>query len=351
MGTVIGLLVGAIFYAMHRWLPTTPSIDTVLSLVTPYCMYYVAEHFHYSGVLAVVSGGLFLSTKRQRMLSYQSRIQGVNVWTNLVFVLNGLVFLLIGLQLPSITRQLGNISLASAIGYGLAISLILMITRLLCTFGASLFTRFISRFITVADPNPGFKGPAVIGWAGMRGVVSLAMALSIPLFISEGQPFPYRNLILFITFIVILVTLVFQGLTLPWVIHKVKLEDRYSKISEPQQENIIQKKIAQTSLQFLKEKYGEEHLANEHFQNLVAKLELEFNFFQQNRETQNHESAEARNNYQRIYLEMLDQQRKLLNEMNRRMEFDEELIRKYLSLVDLEELKLRERQLQDREAG
>src|SRR5215211_8318470 len=104
-------------------------------------MYYAAEHFHFSGVLAVVSGGLFLSSKRQSMLNYRSRIEGVNVWTSLVFVLNGLIFLLIGLQLPAIVSQLGDTSLTTAIWYGLAISFLLIATRLLCTFGASLFTR------------------------------------------------------------------------------------------------------------------------------------------------------------------------------------------------------------------
>ena len=257
-GALIGVAIGFIFYGIHRWLPTTPSIEIILTLVTPYCMYYAAEHFHFSGVLAVVSGGLLLSSKRQSMLNYRSRIEGVNVWTNIVFVLNGLIFFLIGLQLPSIIQQLGDISLGRAIGYGLAISLVLIIARLLCTFGASLFTRFASHFITVADPNPGWKGPMIFGWAGMRGVVSLAAALSIPLSISEGQPFPYRNLILFITFIVILVTLVFQGLTLPWVIRKVNLEERSTEIPEQEQEIIIQKKIAQLSLQFLEEKYGDE---------------------------------------------------------------------------------------------
>ena len=187
MGALIGLAIGFIFYAIHRWLPTTPSIEIILTLVTPYCMYYAAEHFHFSGVLAVVSGGLLLSSKRQSMLNYRSRIEGVNVWTNIVFVLNGLIFFLIGLQLPSIIQQLGDISLGRAIWYGLAISLVLIIARLLCTFGASLFTRFMSHFITVADPNPGWKGPMIFGWAGMRGVVSLAAALSIPLFISEGH--------------------------------------------------------------------------------------------------------------------------------------------------------------------
>ncbi|HRI58220.1 MAG TPA: cation:proton antiporter, partial [Saprospiraceae bacterium] len=146
MGTLIGLFIGLIFYCIHRWLPVTPSIEIVLTLVTPYCMYYFAEHFHFSGVLAVVSGGLFLSSKRQSMLTYRSRIQGFNVWSTLGFVLNGLVFMLIGLQLPSIAQQLGDISLSQAIWYGLIISLALIVTRLLCTFGASLFTRLMSHF-------------------------------------------------------------------------------------------------------------------------------------------------------------------------------------------------------------
>ena len=90
--------------------------------------------------------------------------------------------------------------------------------------------KFMSRFITVSDPNPGWRGPLIFGWTGMRGVVSLASALSVPILTQAGQPFPYRDLILFITFIVILITLVFQGLTLPWLIRKVNLKDRFTLI-------------------------------------------------------------------------------------------------------------------------
>jgi CPA1 family monovalent cation:H+ antiporter len=310
-------------------------------------MYYFAEHFHFSGVLAVVSGGLFLSSKRQSMLTFQSRIQGVNVWTNIVFILNGLIFLLIGLQLPSIARQLGEISLGRAIWYGLIISFVLTLTRMLCTLGASLFTRVMSRIITVADPNPGWRGPLVLGWAGMRGVVSLAAALSVPILIQEGQPFPYRNLILFITFIVILVTLVLQGLTLPWLIRKVKPGDHNTTIPEYKQEIIIRKKIAQASLQFLEEKHGEDYLLNEHLNNLHARLKIDQRFFNQELEKINNSKENSLKSYQIIYLELLEQQRRLLNEMNRLAEFDEELIRKYLSLIDIEEFKIREKQLQE----
>lgn len=342
MGTAIGLLVGCVFYAIHRWLPTTPSIEIILTLLTPYCMYYAAEHFHYSGVLAVVSGGLLLSNRRQSMLSYRSRIEGVNVWANIVFVLNGLIFMLIGLELPVITKQLGDVSLKTAIGYGLLISLALIITRLLCFFGASAFTRFASHFITVADPNPGWKAPMIAGWAGMRGVVSLAAALSIPVMIQPDLPFPLRNLILFVTFIAILVTLVFQGLTLPWLIRKVKLEDRNNTIPEQKQEIIIQKKIAQYSVQFLEETYDGKLFKNKHVSNLYARLKLDLDFFGGDMDRINFNGIGLKE-YQQTYLALLERQRKLLHDMNGRMEFDEELIRKYLSLIDFEEYKVREK--------
>ncbi|HWJ90793.1 MAG TPA: Na+/H+ antiporter [Flavisolibacter sp.] len=350
MGILIGLFVGIIFYAITRWLPTTPSIEIVLTLVTPYCMYYFAEHFHFSGVLAVVSGGLLLSNMRQSMLSYRSRLEAVNVWSNLVFVLNGLVFLLIGLQLPSIVQQLGDTSVPRAIGYGLAISLILILTRLLCTFGAAIFTRVMSRFITVADPNPGWKAPLIAGWAGMRGVVSLAAALSIPLLIAEGQPFPFRNLILFIAFIVILVTLVIQGLTLPWVVRKVDLEDHFSIIPEAKQEIIIQKKIAQTSLHLLEQKFGKDPVQNKHINNLILKLQTDIDFFQSDIDGDRESHGNALGDYQLVYLELLEAQRKMLNAMNQREEFDEDLIRKYLALIDVEEFRMREKHVQETNA-
>lgn len=347
MGTLVGLAFGAIFYSIHRWLPTTPGIEIILTLVTPYCMYYFAEHFHFSGVLAVVSGGLLLSSQRHRMLSYRSRLEGVNVWASFVFVLNGLVFMLIGLQLPSIVQQLGDTSLASAIGYGLIISLALIVTRILCTLGASVFTRFMSHFITVADNNPGWRNPLVIGWAGMRGVVSLAAALSIPLLINDVQPFPYRNLILFITFIVILVTLVFQGLTLPWLIRKLKPTSPQVTIPEQEQEIKIQKKIVHTSLHYLEEKFGKEWRSNEHLKNLYDRFQIDLKFFSQLLENPGNMQENTLKNFQLIYLELLEQQRNALLAMNYKMEYDEDLIRKYLSLIDMEEFKIREKLVEE----
>jgi Na+/H+ antiporter len=341
MGTLIGLAVGTIFYLIHRWLPTTTSIEIVLSLVTPYCMYYFAEHFHFSGVLAVVSGGLFLSNRRQSMLGYRSRMESVNVWTNFVFILNGLIFMLIGLQLPSIMRQLGEISLISAIWYGIAISLILIVSRLICTFGAAFFTKLMSRFITVADPNVNWKAPLITGWAGMRGVVSLAAALAIPLAGSNGQPFPYRNLILFITFVVILMTLVLQGLTLPWLIRKVNPADIFPQVPQEVQETNIRRKIARASLKVLEKKYPDQQTENHYLNNLREKLNLDLLFFNADTQPATDEDHNTLRNYQAMYLELLEQQRKTLNEMNQHDEVDEELIRKYLSIIDIEEFRIR----------
>jgi monovalent cation/hydrogen antiporter len=341
MGTVTGLVVGAIFYAIHRWLPTTPSMDIVLSFVTPYCMYYAAEQFHFSGVLAVVSGGLLLSSQRQKMLTHLSRIQGANVWSTVGFVLNGIIFLLIGLQLPGIVGELEGHSFQRSLMYGLVISTVLIVSRLLCTLGASVFTTFMSRFITTADPRPGWRGPVVLGWAGMRGVVSLAAALSIPVALSNGAPFPHRNLILFITFVVILMTLVLQGLTLPWVIRKVRLPDNHTLIPSPKQESIILKKLAHTSLSFITEQYRDEAKQNAHLRNMVERLDLDATHFRHVYENDDaaDSSVEA---YHLISLEVIDRQRQLLNDMNKRSEFDEDIIRKYLALLDLEETKVRE---------
>lgn len=346
MGTLIGLATGFIFYGILRWMPTTPSIEIVLSFLAPYCMYYFAEHFHFSGVLSVVAGGLFLSSKRDRMFSNQGRVQGSNVWSTIGFVLNGIIFMLIGLQIPVITSQVEKVSVLQAIGYGLIISLVLVVARLLSSLGAAGFTKLMANFITVADSNPGWKMPLIFGWAGMRGVVSLAAALSIPVFVQGTQPFPYRNLILIITFTVILVTLVFQGLTLPWLIRKLNVEDKFSTIPELEQEKIIQKRIAKYSLQYLEEKYGSDWIKNEHLDNLRRRLETELRFFRGELEENGSTTSNSKNDYQEIYLVLLNRQRKLLNELNLLAEFDEDLIRKYLLLIDLEEFKTREKQLQ-----
>lgn len=149
-GAVLGVLIAFVFYKVHRLLPTNVEMDVVLTLVSPYIMYIAAETVHSSGVLAVVCGGLFLSQKQHLFLSSGGRIKGYSVWASFSFVLNGLVFILIGLDLPEITSGLGEVSIATAIGYGVLITLTLLVSRMLAAYGAVIVTLIARNFITVA---------------------------------------------------------------------------------------------------------------------------------------------------------------------------------------------------------
>jgi CPA1 family monovalent cation:H+ antiporter len=334
-GIGIGLLIGFIFMKVHKYLPTDANMDIVLTIITPYIMYMIAEEVHSSGVLAVVSGGLLLSHKRHLFLSSMSRLRGANVWESFVFVLNGIVFLLIGLDLPEIVAGLKQegISVGSALGYGLLITGVLIVIRFISTFGA-VFTTLIARnYITVADRrHPGWKAPIVLGWTGMRGVVSLAAALSIPVE-SNGAPFPQRNLILFITFIVILTTLVVQGLTLPYLIKKMKLPTFDDYIPEEEEEIIIKKELAKYSLNHLTTNYDGQ--IDNHA--LLRQMALKW------REKSTEDFDEVVNAESKaIYLDVLNQQRKwLLDKNHTDNRFDEDVIRKFLHQIDIEEEKLR----------
>jgi monovalent cation/hydrogen antiporter len=177
----------------------------------------IAEQFHVSGVLASVVLGVYLGRQSSRAMSAQSRVEGKVVWETLVFLINGTVFLLIGLQLPSVLRSLKAENISNLFGYAVAVSLVVVILRFLWVFPATYLPRALSRAVRERDPAPSWKYPLIIGWTGMRGIVSLAAALSLPL------EFPYRDLILFLTFAVILATLVGQGLSLPWLIGKLNL--------------------------------------------------------------------------------------------------------------------------------
>ncbi|WP_276481388.1 Na+/H+ antiporter [Paraflavitalea pollutisoli] len=342
MGTLIGIGIALVFYAIHRWLPTTTQMNIVLSFIAPYTMYLAAEHFEFSGVLAVVSGGLFLSVRSHQFLDHRSRIQGWNVWETIAFVLNGLVFMLIGLELPVVVRDLGRENLPTAIGYSAVICLLVIILRLACTMGASVFTVWISRYIRTADNRPGWRGPVVLGWAGMRGVVSLAAALSIPVYLDNGARFPERSMILFITFSVILVTLVLQGLTLPAVIRWVKVEDRDNQVPPEEQDALVRTKMSKTALQVLQQQHGAEVRVNGLLKSLETRLETEISILSNtpgagmNLE----ESREYIPNFRAVYLELITAQRQLLHNLNHKAEVDEAIIRKYLSLLDIEEEKL-----------
>lgn len=341
MGIITGLVGAHILYAIHRFLPTNAAIDSALSLMTPYILFVAAEHYHFSGVLAVVSGGLFMSFRSHEIYrTGNSRMTMMSVWSTLVFIMNAMVFILIGLELPEIVEGLGEQSIHDGIHYGLMIS------------GAVILLRFIWVYIVHApkkinsptdnDPSLGWKGSLVLSWAGMRGVVSLATALSIPMVLNDGTAFPQRSMILLITFVVIFVTLVFQGLTLPFLIKLIKLEEIDALVPEAEEQAGIQLRLDHVALKILQEKYPEEIGKNEFVSMLKTNLEHEVATAENQLVSLEHHDTEKEQLevYHRILLDIYALQRKELFRLRKEKLFSDHEIRKAELQVDINEVKI-----------
>jgi Na+/H+ antiporter len=220
-GAFFGLLIGMGAAHLHRHL-RDPAVAVTLTILTPYIAYLPAERFGSSGVLAVVTAGLYIGHRSWEALDPESRLQRDTIWQLLDYLLNSVIFILIGLQFPSIVREM-NIPVAQMIVIGGAISLVVIAVRFLWVFPmVSLERHFFRRG---DNDYLSFGAIVVASWAGMRGVVSLAAALALPLTTASGQAFPHRHIILFLTFCVIFVTLVLQGLSLPWLARKLKVQE------------------------------------------------------------------------------------------------------------------------------
>jgi len=340
MGIAIGLLFGGGVYLIHRWLPTTPSVDTGISLIAPYLMYITAEHFHFSGVLAVVSGGLFGSYRSHDSLTYNSRLQSSSVWNVLIFLLNGVVFILIGLQLPAIVKGLGEYSLGSAILYGVMISIVAILVRIIWVFPGAYLPRICFKKIRMREQRPEEKMVFIIGWSGMRGIVSLASALAIPFTLAPETAFPHRNLILFITFVVILVTLVLQGLSLPLLVRWLKLEVQEN---EEEQQLGIRLRLATAVLDHITEQYGDEATSIDAFNRLKERYErmVQITSKKLEKEEGRDQGPSFLPRYRQLLLELVDVQRKELSKMRHDKVYSEELLRSKEFELDLEEARFR----------
>jgi monovalent cation/hydrogen antiporter len=249
-GIAVGLAVGWLVLWARTHIADEPDIQNTVSLLTPFTAYLLAEEpshwawhelglpgdFAFSGVLAVVTTGLYLGRRAPEYISAASRLQAYAFWELVTFLLNGLIFALIGLQLQSILERLSEgteYPAAELVFYGALISLAVIVARFLWVFPATYVPRWLSRRLRQRDPSPPARQVTVIAWTGMRGVISLAAALALPLTVDGGTaPFPARDLILFLTFCVILATLVVQGLTLPLLIRALGLEDDGSRERE-----------------------------------------------------------------------------------------------------------------------
>jgi monovalent cation/hydrogen antiporter len=211
-----------------------PPIEITLSFLLPYAIYLAAQGLSLSGVLAVAAGGIYASRHSHETFSAASRVQAYAAWGVALFVLNGLVFVLIGLQLPLVRDGLATRPVTQLIEYGLVISLAVIVLRFLWVFPGAYLPHLLSARVRATEAPVEWRNVVVVGWTGMRGVVSLAAALSLPLATAAGAPFPGRDTVVLITFCVIMVTLVGQGLTLPLLLRALGVTGEDGSAEEAQ---------------------------------------------------------------------------------------------------------------------
>ncbi|MEO6022050.1 MAG: Na+/H+ antiporter [Burkholderiales bacterium] len=253
-GIIIGAAIGYLFVVLHRQLHDA-LIEIMLSLTLPYTAYLLAETLHVSGVLAVVAAGLLRARHAPEVFSAETRLLGRSVWNLIVFVLNCVIFIMIGLQLPSILSALGHYSWQDLLWWGCAISIVAMAIRMVWVFPSAYIPRLLSKRIRNREDRPPWQLVTLIGWCGMRGIVSLAAALALPVAGADSTAFPYRDLIIFLTFCTIVATLVLQGLTMPPLIRWLKIGGDWRTYDE---ERKARAQIAQAALRTFDE-YTQEH--------------------------------------------------------------------------------------------
>jgi CPA1 family monovalent cation:H+ antiporter len=233
--TVAGVLIGLVAARLIRWGQsrlTDAPIEVTLILIAPYLSYFAAESVHASGVLATVACGLYLGHKRSQSLSMRARLESAGVLNTLDFALNGLVFALIGLQLPHILAGIRDLRLATLLLDGVLVAALLIALRMIWVFVESWISHAIRKLFKRPAPPVPAREQFIVGWTGMRGVIALAAAVSLPETLDNGMPFPQRDVLIFLTFCVILFTLVAQGLSLPFLIRKLGLAATPASIGE-----------------------------------------------------------------------------------------------------------------------
>lgn len=338
LGIAVGLVVGYVMSIIHKKFVCDDVIESTLTLLTPFASYLIAEHFECSGVLAVVTTGLYLSARSGTIFTHESRMMTGTIWSILTSILNGLIFILIGLQLRQIIFGISNYSGLSLFIWGATISLVVILVRFLWVVPATLVPRLISKKIRKEDFD--YKNMIVFGWSGMRGVVSMAAALALPLMMNEKEAFPLRNLIIYIVFCVILSTLVIQGLTLPWLIRKLKMEP-YSIIAE---EYEVRNMVVAQTISHIEDNFS--LLNDDLLHNIKTKYEVKFNRLQKTELPANFFGkgkvlgGEIFNDYTKLQIDLLNVERVNLETMHKAGSVNEEIFRKIEKELDLEETRL-----------
>ncbi|HEY9049431.1 MAG TPA: Na+/H+ antiporter [Ohtaekwangia sp.] len=332
-GIVLGLLVGWIFKWIHKFTPDNPTTDTTLTFLAPFVAYLGAESIHISGVLAVVASGLYVSWNSSEVFSQQTRLQAYGSWNTVLFILNGVIFILIGLQLPEIIRNLGDNSFW-AWKYAIIISIAVIVGRIIWVYPGTYIPR-ISKKIRKREPEVNLKLTTIVAWSGMRGVVSLAAALALPLTGRGTEPFPHRNLIIFLTFCVIFSTLVLQGLTLRPMINWFGLQADGKDQEEEQKARLL---IASSVIEHIEENYSLS-LSDEVLNQIKTKYEIRIQRLRKDQSEKKLNEAEI-HEFHRLQQELLNKERKDLLQMRREGKIGDEALRRIEYELDLEETRL-----------
>lgn len=337
-GLAIGLIVGYVMYLIHKTFVCDPIIEVTLTLLTPFASYLLAEYFHFSGVIAVVTTGLYLSYRSGRIFTHESRIMAYSVWDVVLYILNSLIFILIGLQLHDVIKGIDTYSSLDLIIYGAAISVVVILVRFVWVLYP------VSRpFLFKHDDSKKLisRNIIVFAWAGMRGVVSMAAALAIPLSLADGTPFPQRNLIIYLTFCVILSTLLLLGPTLPWIIKKLKIP-KHSLLAE---EFEVRNTVVSEAITHIEENLSliQDTLLN----NIKSKYEVKYNRLQSTELPANYFgggktlSVNVFNEYTQLQIEMIEIERRVVERLHNQGKVSEEILRKIEKELDLEETRLK----------
>jgi Na+/H+ antiporter len=280
-----GLAVGWLILRLRRWV-NDPRLEIMLSVLTPFIAYWPPEHLGGSGVLATVTTGLYISWNGLRLIGADTRLQGIFFWDFLIYSTEGMVFLVTGLQARAITASFTSYSKSELATAAAIVCAVVIVARFVWMYPATYLPRWLFPTIARKDPSPPWQWPFALAFTGIRGIVSLAAALAIPLVTEGGQAFPHRDLILILTFAVILVTLVGQGLLLPIVIRALGLANagRVEHETEKAQELAARRKAIDAAMARL-DTLGEEHsLPVEVVEPLRARLADRLKYVEQKRD-------------------------------------------------------------------
>ncbi|MFE0103970.1 Na+/H+ antiporter [Streptomyces sp. NPDC059009] len=341
MAAVGGVGVGLLLMVPIHWLRShlkEAMLQNTLSLLVPFVAYAAAEQVGASGVLAVVVVALYLG-HRSWQVDFETRLQEAAVWKVVAFILESSVFALIGLQLRVVVGELGEYGAGQAVWYAVGVFVFVVVTRFVWSYPATYLPLWLRPRIREREGDMDWRRPLIVSWAGMRGVVSLAIAFSIPEHMDDGQDFPARNLVLFLTFTTVIGTLVVQGLTLPWLIKVLKLPGRDARaqtLAEAQAQSVASQAAEERVDELMEDERNS--LPPPLQDRLHTVLERRRNSVWERLGQPNPVTGEsADDTYRRLAREAIAAEREVFVKMRDERRIDDEMMRTLLRKLDLEE--------------